>query len=107
MTAKHKSAVMRLLEDVTGGPLTFGELLAAIRMGEEESQVDFARKLGISRAHLCDLEKGRKAVSPARAARFARALGYSEAQFVRLALQGMVREAGLDLTVEVAAARAR
>lgn len=101
MTTRKKSRAVSLLEDLAGGPLTLGGLLAAIREGEELSQAELAERLGISRSHLCDIEKGRKTVSPARAAQFARDLGYSEAQFVRLALQALVEEAGLGLTVHV------
>lgn len=38
-------------------------------------------------------------MSPARAAKFAGVLGYSEKQFVRLALQKRIDEAGLDRIV--------
>ncbi len=93
---------MQFLESLSGGPLTLGSLLLSIRQGEETSQADFARQLGISRSHLCDIEKGRKTVSLRRAAQFARTLDYGEAQFARLALQEMVEEAGLKLTVQVA-----
>lgn len=106
MSTKKKSSAMRFLESVTGGPLTLGGLLRAIRQGEEASQADFARQLGISRSHLCDIEKGRKTVSLRRASQFARMLGYSEAQFARLALQELVEEAGLELTVQVVPATA-
>ena len=51
--------------------------------------------------HLCDIEKGRKVVSPERAARFARVLGRSAEQFVRLSLQGLVDQAGLKMRVNV------
>lgn len=101
---RKKSDVMRFLEKLTGGPLTFGEMLSSIRLGDGLSQMEFANKLGISKSHLCDIEKGRKTVSPARAARFAGLLGYSEEQFVRLALQDQVEQAGLDLIVRVEAA---
>ena len=99
-----KSPAMRFLEDLTGGPLTFGNLMEAIRLGEGLSQAEFARQLGMSRSHLCDIEKGRKSVSLARAAQLAKTLGYSEKQFVRLALQELVDEAGLKLVVKVEAA---
>ena len=92
------------LQQLVGAPLTFGSLLTAIREGEEMSQVEFAAKLGISRSHLCDIEKERKSVGPARAARFARTLGYPPESFVALALQAQVREAGLKLSVKVEAA---
>lgn len=86
------------------GVLTFGELLESIRMGDELTLVQFAKKLEVSKSHLCDIEKGRKNVSPERAAAFAKKLGYSKEQFVRLSLQDLVTEAGLKLTVHIKAA---
>jgi plasmid maintenance system antidote protein VapI len=73
-------------------------------MSEEMSQTAFARKLGISPSHLCDIEKGRKVVSPERAARFAVVLDRRPEQFVRLSLQELVDEAGLKMKVNIAAA---
>jgi len=67
------------------------------------SQVEFAKKLGISKQHLCDIEKGRKFVSPERAARFAKILGHSGQSFVALALQDIVNQGGLKLKVSVEA----
>jgi len=99
-----KSADLQFLEKQAGGPLTLGRLLEAIRFGDEISQAEFARKLGISRSHLCDIEHGRKSVSLSRAMRFAKILGYPGDQFVRLALQSMVDEVGLELQVKIEAA---
>ena len=105
MTIKRKkSAALKYLEDITGGPLSLGKFLQAIRLGEEMTQVDFAEQLGISKSHLCDIEKGRKLVSPERAAIFAKALKYSSEQFVRLALQDQVEKAGLKFKVKIEAA---
>ena len=98
-TRRAKSTATKLLEKIAGGALTFGALLRSIREGEEETQVEFAERLGLSRSHLCDIEKGRKQVSPARAAAFAETLGYDSAQFVRLALQDQILEAGLSFEV--------
>jgi transcriptional regulator with XRE-family HTH domain len=89
------------IERLVGGPITLGALMEAIRQGEGETQTAFAARLGISRSHLCDVEKGRKIVSPERAARFAELLGYSPDQFVRLALQDSVSRAGLRYTVQL------
>ncbi len=86
------------------GPLTLHGLLLAHRQSDEMSQAEFARLLGISKSHLSDIECGRKAVSPDRAARFARALQLSEAQFVRLALQDIVDRAGLPFKVQTTVA---
>jgi transcriptional regulator with XRE-family HTH domain len=106
MSTEDKSEAMGFLESLTGGPLTLGELLLSIRQSAALSQKETATRLGISRSHLCDLEKGRKTLSPERAARYARNIGYSEAQFVRLAEQAMVEEAGLPFKVQLAPAAA-
>jgi transcriptional regulator with XRE-family HTH domain len=92
------------LNRLLGGPVTLRGLLEAIRLGEEETQAVFAAKLGISKAHLSDIEKGRRAVSAERAARFATLLGHSPERFVKLALQDEVARAGLHYTIEVHAA---
>jgi hypothetical protein len=42
--------------------------------------LDLRLQVGMSKSHLNDIEKGRKAVSPDRAARFAKVLGYSQAR---------------------------
>lgn len=68
------------------------------------SQAAFAKKLGISSSHLCDIEKDRKVVGPERAARFAAILGRSPEQFVRLSLQELVDGARLNMKVHVGAA---
>ena len=92
---------MKFLEEVAGRPLSLGALLESFRLGEEISQTLFAKKLGISPSHLCDIEKGRKVVSPARAAMFAKKLSRSESQFVRLALQDEIVRSGLSFKVSL------
>lgn len=94
---------MAFLDSLAGEPFTLACLLQTIRETDGYSQADLARRLGISKSHLCDIEKGRKAVSPERASKFALELGYSEEQFVRLALQHMVETAGLRFHVSLRA----
>jgi transcriptional regulator with XRE-family HTH domain len=83
------------------GPLTFGNTLESYRLAEEKSQKDFAKKLGITPQSLCDLEKGRRVPSIERAAKIAKRLGEPVETWVTLALSDMMREAHLDLKVEV------
>ena len=104
MSTRSRKAAGRFLEKLAGGPLTLGMAIRATREGEEISQAQFARRLGVTRSYLCDLEKNRKTVSPAKAAKFARVLGFSEQEYVRLALQDALRRAGLAYTVEIRAA---
>ena len=82
-------------------PVTIGALLLAIREGEGLSQAYMSDRLNISRANLCDIEKGRKSGAPARAAKFAKVLGRSQQQFVQLALQEIVDSAGLRFSVDL------
>lgn len=103
MPIRKRPTTRKQLEALAGGPLTVAMLVRAIRDGEEWSLADMAGKLGVTRAHVAAIEHG-KPVSPERAARYARALGYSESQFVRLALQDEIKRAGLRYRVEVRAA---
>jgi transcriptional regulator with XRE-family HTH domain len=98
------SNAMKLLEKIAGGQLTLARAIESVRKGEELSQDECAKKLGISKSHLCDVEKGRKTVSPERAAKWARILGYPESVLVRLAIQGELDAAGLKYKVEIKAA---
>ena len=75
--------------------------MLAIRQGEEMSQVEFAKQLGITRQYLCDIEHGRRSVSPKMAAEYAEILGYSKNQFVRLCLQDLLDRDGLAMTIDV------
>lgn len=106
MAKKQKASdATRFLEKLAGGPLTLGRLLQSIRLGEELSLDTFASHLGVSRANLCDIEKGRRGVSAERAAEWATKLGYHREQFVELALQAQLDAAGLgDLRARVDAA---
>lgn len=101
---QQKSEAVRLLESLSGGPLSFGRAIESLRKCEEFTQEQCAKKLGVSKSHLCDVEKGRKTVSPERAAKWARILGYPEPAMVRLALQAEIDAAGLKYKVDIAAA---
>lgn len=89
------------LESIIGKKPALGDFILAIRQGEEMTQVDFSKLLGISRHNLCDIEHNRRFISPKMAAQFAKKLGYSEKQFVRLCLQDMLNREGLALLVEI------
>ena len=92
---------MEKIEKLTGSKLTLGRLLWAIRQSEELSQIDFAHWLKITRQHLCDIEHGRKSVSPKLAATYAERLGYSKEQFIRLSLQDLIDRDGFSFKVEL------
>jgi DNA-binding XRE family transcriptional regulator len=94
---------LKTMTSITGSELTLGKLIWSIRMCDEKTQVAFAQELGMSRQQLCDIEHDRKTISPRLAASYAKTLGYSKSQFVRLSLQSLVDRAELDYSVELVA----
>lgn len=103
MTTKKSSAI-RAIEKILGGRLTFGSMIESLRKSDEITQVDLAKRMKISKAHLCDIEKGRRSVTITRAIQFAKVLGYSEKVFVAIALEDQIAEAGLKVRVKLIAA---
>jgi antitoxin HigA-1 len=101
MSIKKKSEAVKFLEKASGKELSIASLIESIRLGDDMTQSVFSKKLKISKSHLCDIEKGRKFLSVSRAADFAKLLGFSEEQFVRLALQDEISRSGLKFKVKL------
>ena len=89
------------------GPLTFGRLLKSYRIGEELSQVEMAKELGLSKQSLNDLENGRKIPSIRRAVQIAKKLGLLQDLIVQLVLQDQVDKEHLKMRVTVASGSKR
>ena len=86
------------------GPMTFGLFVKAFREADEISQADYARKLGITRANLCDIEKGRRPATLALAVKIANALEISEKGMILLAIEDQLRREKLPYKVELKSA---
>ncbi len=97
---------LKKLNKIAGSKLTLGKFILSIREAEQLTQVSLASTLGISRQQLCDIEHDRKSISPKLAAHYAKTLGYSEEQFVRLCLQDLLDKSGIDFTVELSSSHA-
>lgn len=104
MTIKKKSDAVKFLESLRGKSLTFGQMIESIRIADGLSQAELSRKLKISRANLCDIEKNRRMVSLEKAAQFAKILGYSQNQFMAVAIEGYLKKAGFKARVTLEAA---
>ena len=100
MSTKEKVFRIKDLE-AKYGHLTVGRFLSSWRKAEGMNQKEFAEKIGISPANLCDIEKGRKGLSIFKATDIAKKVGYSPTVLVQLALQDLVKSCGLDYRVEV------
>ena len=92
---------MKNINKVTGGRLTLGKAIRSIRLCEETKQGDFAKRLRVAQSYLSDLENDRKEVSPSKAVEFARILGQSEKQFIRLSLQDALHRQGIEYDVDI------
>lgn len=99
-----KSKAVKELEKLIKGPLLFKDMLHSLRTTEEMSQVELAYEAGTTKAKICDFEKGRRTPTLELAARLARALGRSEALFVKKILEEQIRDADLKLKIKVEAA---
>jgi transcriptional regulator with XRE-family HTH domain len=101
MITKQSQESLDFLDSIIGKTPSLGDYLCAIRKGDEISQVNFAKLLGISKQNLCDIEHNRRFVSPKMASEFATKLGYSVNQFIRLCLQDILNRDGLNFSVEI------
>lgn len=96
-----KKLIPLLEKDV--GPLTFGMFLRVARTSLGLNQSEMARKLGIARGTLCDIEKGRQLVSATLAVKVAKKAGLSVELAVKACLQDQVNKAKLRRRVELVA----
>lgn len=98
---KINADTQSFLENIVQEKLSISNLIKTLRESEEMSQVDFAKILNVTRQRLCDIEHGRSRISPKMAAEFAKKLGYSESQFVRLSLQDILERDHLSYKIEL------
>lgn len=99
-TEKRKSYGLKDLEKRLG-KLTVGEFLHTWRTTEDMTLKAFGKLVGLSIANLCDIEKGRKGVSPEKAEQIAKVIGVPPALLVRLSIEESLRAAGLNYKVEI------
>ncbi|MEA9357128.1 helix-turn-helix transcriptional regulator [Bacteriovorax sp. PP10] len=69
------------------------------RLGEELTQAQMAKCLGISKQRLSDIENDRNNVSIKLCQKFAKKLGFPAEWLVKLALQDQINKAKLNLKV--------
>jgi transcriptional regulator with XRE-family HTH domain len=99
-TDKRRAFGLKNLEKKFG-KLSVGALLHTWRMSEEMSLKDFGKLIGMTVPNLCDIEKGRKGVSPEKAEQIAKAIGAPSALLVRLSIEEGLQSAGLKYKVEI------
>lgn len=100
MTTKTDKT-LRTLEKMIGYKPTLGTMLRSIREAEGMNQVEFAKKLKITPQKLCDIEKGRRFISPKVAKNFAKKLGDSPEYFVIRCLQDELDRNKICVTLDI------
>ncbi len=83
------------------GPFTFAIFILGIRTTLNLTQVQMAKKLGISKSALCEVEKGRTLVSPQAAVRYAKKAGFSETVALEACLQDQLTKAKIKKRVKI------
>ena len=83
------------------GPLTFALFMRVSRNSMGLTQEEFGKKIGLSRAGVCDIEKGRQLVSTHLAVKVARKSGLPEKIALQACLQDLVSKAGSEAKVDV------
>ena len=100
MNTKTKNFLNKLI----GRHLTFGDMLASLRKADEVTQVELARKIGVSKGLICDIEKSRRTASIELAIKIAKAMGYSEKVMIKYVLEDQLQNAKVNLKVKLEAA---
>lgn len=81
--------------------MTFGGLVRSLRLSDEITQVDLAKKIGVSKQFLSDVEHDRKDVGISFAKKISDALGYSVEPLIELLIREQLKKQHLNYTVEL------
>lgn len=102
MTIKMTDMVDALAEtQATWEEMTFGGLIKSLRVCDEITQVDLAKKIGVSKQFLSDVEHNRKDIGISFAKKMADALGYSIEPLIELIIRDQLRKQNLHYKIEL------
>lgn len=102
MNIKSNNAVNAL--EATKGiwdKMTFGGLVHSLRMSDEITQVELAKRIGVSKQFLSDVEHNRKDVGISFAKKISEALEYSIEPLIELLIRDQLRRQHLNYIVEL------
>jgi transcriptional regulator with XRE-family HTH domain len=96
-----KSATMKQLEKIAGESFSFAVLVKGFRTREDLTQDELAKKLGVTKSYISNLENKRDQVTLEQAIKFAAKLGEPIEVWAQVALQDMVTRAGIEAVVDL------
>lgn len=85
----------------TWDAMTFGGLVRSLRTSDEISQVELAKRLGVSKQFLSDVEYNRKDVGISFAKKVSEALDYSIEPLIELLIRDQLRRQHLNYIVDL------
>lgn len=91
----------KILDKIRKSPMTFGRLLNSLRLADEISQVELAKKASVSKGLICDIEKGRRDASIELVIKLAKIMGYAPESFVSILLEEQIHRAKLFYRVKL------
>lgn len=102
MTTKtnHSVNALEATKDVWK-KMTFGGLVRSLRISDEISQIELAKKLEVSKQFLSDVEHNRKDVGISFAKKVASVLGYSLEPLLELLIRQQLKRQHLNYIVEL------
>lgn len=97
MNIKNASKVLAK----ASGQFTFATFMLGARTTLDLTQVEMAKRIGISKAALCEIEKGRTLVSPKSALAYAKKAGFSVTLALETCFQDQLRKAKINKRVKI------
>lgn len=100
MTTKINKSIdaLEVTKD-TWEKMSFGGLIRSLRLSDEISQVTLAKKIGVSKQFLSDVEHNRKEVGIGFAKKISKTLGYSIEPLIELLIRDQLRRQKLNYIV--------
>ena len=81
--------------------MTFGSLVRSLRLSDEITQVELAKRVGVSKQFLSDVEHDRKDVGISFAKKVSDALGYAVEPLIELLIREQLSKQNLNYIVEL------
>lgn len=94
-----KNAISNL--EKINGPFSFATFMLGVRTTLDLSQSEMAKKLGLSKSALCEIEKGRTLVSAQTAVKYAKKSGFSVTLALEACLQDQLNKAKIKKRVYI------
>jgi transcriptional regulator with XRE-family HTH domain len=98
-----KTTAEKQLEKLRGEPFSFGSMMKAFRAREELTQEELAKKLGVTKSYISNIENNREVITVEQAIKFSKKLKEPASLWVEIALQDILNRAGFNAKVKLVA----